>query len=1187
MTTLTASATIGDRFAAGSGRFPLSGVQALIRLIVDVRRADLAQGLDTAAFVSGYEGSPLAGLDLELQRREQLLAEHDIVFRPAVNEELAATAVQGTQLVAGHEDARVAGITGFWYGKSPGVDRASDALRHANLIGTHPRGGAVAFVGDDPAAKSSTVPGASEFLLADLGMPVLYPADPQDIVDLGRHAVAMSRASGLWVALKIVATVADGVGLVEADPGRVTPAAHHGRPFAHQPNARMLQPALSEMERSREGIRREVAIAYARANSVNRVENFGAAPRTGIVAGGKTYLELRQALRIIGLDEAELSARGMRLLHLGMIHPLIPDQIEEFAAGLDEIIVVEEKRPFVESAVKQILYGRPDAPRVSGRGHAGEPLFPPEGELDADLIARGLAERLGGPQFPTVDTWRARTTKPRPVTQLPLVARTPYFCSGCPHNSSTKAPAGSMVGGGIGCHALVLMMEPNAVGEVIGLTQMGGEGAQWIGMEPFLRTRKHLLQNIGDGTFHHSGSLAVRAAIASGADITYKLLYNSAVAMTGGQDAVGAMAIPALTRALAAEGVRRIIVTTGEPRRYRQRSFRLRHGRLAGIAEVWPRDRLAEAQQALSSVHGVTVLIHDQECATELRRKRKRGKAPEPPQHVVINERVCEGCGDCGQQSNCLSVQPVDTDFGRKTTIDQSSCNKDFSCLAGDCPAFVEVRPAGTRSRRRTAAPLGAADLPAPAARFDVDAAPHTTRITGVGGTGIVTVSQILAAAAGFAGREVRTLDQIGLAQKGGAVVSDVKISASPLPAASKAAAGECDLYLGCDLLVAADPKNLTAADAARTVAVVSTTKVPTGRMVTDPGSAFPDVDAIAGQIRRAAGGRDPILLDARRLAVTLLGTDQFANMLLVGAAYQAGALPLPAEAIEQAVGLERSRGRRQPAGVPPRPAGGRRPGRFCRGRGRPDGQARGPSRRRGRGAAGGAGRGARGLGAGPAGPRPDRRPGRLPEPALCRRLRRARPARLPGRARRRPGQHRAVRTGRALPVQAHGLQGRVRGGPAVPRPAARRDGRGRVRARRHGELPASPAGPAGPGPAPQDPSRPLVQAGLWAAGGDEGPARHAFRPVRPYSCPPPRARAGHRVPRGRGGPARPPDRGHPGRLRPHRGPARPGPRLRADQDRQRRSLPRAAARRPGRAADRGRSPWLADARLACPGRRC
>jgi indolepyruvate ferredoxin oxidoreductase len=898
MTTLTASVTIGDRFAADSGRFPMSGVQALIRLIVDVRRADRAQGLETAAFVSGYEGSPLAGLDLELQRREQLLAEHDIVFRPAVNEELAATAVQGAQLVAGHADARVAGITGFWYGKSPGVDRASDALRHANLIGTHPNGGAVAFVGDDPAAKSSTVPGASEYLLADLGMPVLYPADPQDVVDLGRHAVAMSRASGLWVALKIVATVADGVGLVEIGPGRVEPAADLGLTYTHQPNARMLQPGLSEMERSREGIRREVVIAYARANGVNQVENFGAAPRTGIVAGGKTYLELRQALRIIGLDEAGLSSRGMRLLHLGMIHPLVPDQIEEFAAGLDEIIVVEEKRPFVESAIKHILYGRPDAPRVTGRGHAGPPLFPAEGELDADLIAAGLAERLGD----------HRTAKPRAVTQLPLVARTPYFCSGCPHNTSTKVPAGSMVGGGIGCHALVLMMEPDAVGEVTGLTQMGGEGSQWIGMEPFLRTRKHLLQNIGDGTFHHSGSLAVRAAIASGASITFKLLYNSAVAMTGGQDAVGAMAVPALTRALAAEGVRRIIVTTGEPGQYRRRQYRRQHGPLASIAEVWPRDRLAEAQETLSKISGVTVLIHDQECATELRRKRKRGLAPEPPQRVMINERVCEGCGDCGQQSNCLSVQPADTDFGRKTTIDQSSCNKDFSCLAGDCPSFVEVRPAaGRRQHRRTAPSLKSEDLPEPVARFNLDTdpqAPHTTRITGVGGTGIVTVSQILAAAAGFAGREVRTLDQIGLAQKGGAVVSDVKISASPLPVASKAAAGECDLYLGCDLLVAADPKNLAVADAARTVAVVSTTKVPTGRMVTDPGSAFPDVDVIADRIRVAAGGRDPVLLDARRVAVTLLGTDQYANMLLVGAAYQTGALPLPAEAIEQAIGL-------------------------------------------------------------------------------------------------------------------------------------------------------------------------------------------------------------------------------------------------------------------------------------------
>ena len=907
-----------DRYTAESGPVQMTGVQALARLPMNILRSDRARGLKTAVFISGYEGSPLGGYDLELGRHAGLLASYDLVFQPGVNEELAATSVQGTQLAAGMEDARVEGVTGFWYGKSPGLDRASDALRHANLMGTHPLGGAVAFVGDDPAAKSSTVPGASEFLLADLGMPVLYPADPQDVLDLGTHAVAMSRLSGLWVALKIATNVADSSGTVEIDSGALDPrlprVTFEGKKWEHQPNARMLQPGLSEMERTREGVRLEAARAYAQANRLNRIQTFGPSrsgassgeASIGIVAAGKTYLDTRQALRTLGLDEAELAARGVRLLRLAMIHPLIAPEIEEFADGLTEIIVVEEKRPFIESAVKEILYGTKNAPAVTGKTDpAGAPLFAAYGELDADLIAAGLAARLGTrPEFSTVTAWQARHAPARPVTLLPLVARTPYFCSGCPHNSSTKVPEGSLVGGGIGCHALVLMMEPEAVGDVLGLTQMGGEGAQWIGMAPFLRTRRHLLQNIGDGTFHHSGSLAVRAAIASGADITYKLLYNSAVAMTGGQQAVGAMAIPALTRALAAEGVRRIIVTTGEPRRYRQRSFRRRHGRLAGIAEVWPRDRLAEAQQVLTSVHGVTVLIHDQECATELRRKRKRGKATAPPQHVVINERVCEGCGDCGQRSNCLSVQPVDTDFGRKTTIDQSSCNQDFSCLAGDCPSFLEVRPAGTRPHRRTAAPLSAADLPTPAAWFDVDAAPHTTRITGIGGTGIVTVSQVLAAAAGFAGREVRTLDQIGLAQKGGAVVSDVKISAAPLPAPSKAAADECDLYLGCDLLVAADPKNLIVADAARTVAVVSTTKVPTGRMVTDPGSAFPDVDAIAGQIRQAVGGRDPILLDARRLAVTLLGSDQFANMLLVGAAYQAGALPLPAEAIEQAIEL-------------------------------------------------------------------------------------------------------------------------------------------------------------------------------------------------------------------------------------------------------------------------------------------
>jgi indolepyruvate ferredoxin oxidoreductase len=673
-----------------------------------------------------------------------------------------------------------------------------------------------------------------------------------------------------------------------------------GKKWEHRLTARMLQPALSEMERSREGVRLDAARAYARANRLNRSETFGRNASIGIVAAGRTYLDMRQALRTLGLDDAELRARGVRLLRLAMVHPLIASEMEEFADGLAEIIVVEEKRPFIESALKAILYGVKDAPAITGKSdRQGAKLFPADGELDADLIASGLAIRLSRyPDFTTVTAWQAKQALRRPVTALPLVARTPYFCSGCPHNSSTKVPAGSLVGGGIGCHALVLMMEPEAVGDVAGLTQMGGEGAQWIGMAPFMRTRRHLLQNIGDGTFHHSGSLAVRAAVASGVNVTYKLLYNSAVAMTGGQQATGAMSVPALTRMLTAEGVRRIVITTAEPKRYRRAG-------LAPTAEVWHRDRVVEAQEVLSQVEGVTVLIHDQECATELRRKRKRGLAPDPAERVMINQRVCEGCGDCGEKSNCLSVQPVDTEFGRKTVIDQSSCNKDYSCLKGDCPSFLTVIPSPKPQAGRATAPALASDAIAdPPLRFDIAAAPHTTRITGVGGTGVVTLSQILSAAGRIAGREVRSLDQTGLAQKGGAVISDVKISAQEIEQSHKAAAGECDLYLGCDLLVAADAKNLAVADPETTIAVVSTTKVPTGKMIVDKTVPFPEVDATTDRIRTATRGSESVFVDARGLSVTLLGTDQFANMLLAGVAFQTGALPLPAWAIEQAIEL-------------------------------------------------------------------------------------------------------------------------------------------------------------------------------------------------------------------------------------------------------------------------------------------
>lgn len=881
--------TPSDRYTALRGQVHLSGIQALVRLILDQRRDDFRAGRSTAGFISGYEGSPLAGYDTELIRNSTLLDEHEIVFVPGVNEELAATAVQGTQLAATQPDKKVDGVAAIWYGKSPGLDRAADAIRHANLMGTHPDGGVLALVGDDPAAKSSSVPGASELLLADLGLPILYPADPQQALDFGRHGIAMSRCSGLWVAMKVVTNVADGSSTVELDPDRVRPrlpdTSINGASYRHEVTAHMLQPALGTMERSRDGVRLEIARRYAAVNGLNQVTVHAAGDRVGIVAAGKTYLDLTQAMRTMGLDG------GVRVLRLGMIHPLEPGVVAEFAKGLDHIIVVEEKRPLIELGLKDLLYGTVGAPMIHGkRDPDGGILFPTDGEFDAEGIGVRLApllERFG--VLLAADASPQRKQR-RPIS-LPLLTRTPYFCSGCPHNTSTKIPEGSVVGAGIGCHALVTMMDERQVGQVAGMTQMGGEGSQWIGMAPFLR-RGHLIQNLGDGTFHHSGSLAIRAAVAANVHITYKLLYNSAVAMTGGQQAVGGMSVPQICVAMLAEGVARIIITTDNVKAYRKIKLP------SGVA-VWDRSRLIEAQQVLADTAGVTLLVHDQECATELRRKRKRGLAPEPAERVLINERVCEGCGDCGQKSNCLSVQPVTTEFGRKTRIDQSSCNKDLSCLEGDCPSFITVLPNPNRKRPKRVPADPLSDLPDPPAQ---DTSIHTTRITGVGGTGVVTLAQVLSVAATLAGWQVRALDQTGLAQKGGAVVSDIKISRVPIAEASKAATEECDLYLGCDLLVAVDEKYLTAADHSRTTAVVSTSEVPTGQMVIDPTTYFPAAGMLETTLRDAV--RDIVFLDARAAAMRLLGTDQNANLLLAGAAVQAGALPLPPAAIEEAISL-------------------------------------------------------------------------------------------------------------------------------------------------------------------------------------------------------------------------------------------------------------------------------------------
>ncbi|NBH01828.1 indolepyruvate ferredoxin oxidoreductase family protein [Amycolatopsis sp. SID8362] len=875
--------TLEDRYLREAGTVHLTGVQALVRLLFDRVRHDRAHGGDPAVFVSGYEGSPLAGYDLELGRRSTLLEKHDVVHRPGLNEELAATSVMGSQLVAGAGGQR--GVTGFWYGKAPGLDRASDALRHANLAGTDPRGGAVALVGDDPNAKSSTVPCASELALADLAIPILYPADSQDVLDLGMHAVELSRAAGVWTSLKVVANVADASGTAVVSPEWTAPEIE--RAYRHTPTSRLLGTSLAELERSLFTVRLPLVTEYLRASGVNRITARGSADRIGIVAAGKSYLDLQQALRTLGLDAGALEKYGIRVLKLGAIHPLEPSIVREFADGLEEIVVVEEKRSFVETALKEVLYGVPGAPAVTGKkDRDGRTLFTELGELDPDGIAAGLARRLPG-GIPSVDAFTTRRRRER--ISVPLLARTPYFCSGCPHNSSTKVPEGTLVGGGIGCHTMALFMEPDQVGTVLGVTQMGGEGTQWIGMAPFVEA-EHFVQNIGDGTFTHSGSLAVRAAVAAGVNITYKLLYNSAVAMTGGQDAVGGLPVEKVAELLLVEGAKRVVITSDAPAKLRRRKLP------AGV-EVRDRAELLATQEELAAVKGVTVLIHEQECAAEKRRKRRRGKQKTPTTRVVINERVCEGCGDCGTKSNCLSVQPVATEFGRKTAIHQSSCNVDYSCLAGDCPSFVTVVPTGKKQRRKLTE-LAADAVPAPS----MSTKDFTVRITGIGGTGVVTVTQILATAAVLDGRHVRTLDQTGLAQKGGAVVSDLKVTADPVEQAPKLATGECDLYLACDALVGADAANLAVADAERTTAVVSTTEVPTGRMVVDTTVSFPSPGSVLAPLEAAAART--VSLDARGLAEELFDDDQFANVLQLGAAYQTGAIPLPASVIERAIEL-------------------------------------------------------------------------------------------------------------------------------------------------------------------------------------------------------------------------------------------------------------------------------------------
>ncbi|MGQ0575462.1 MAG: indolepyruvate ferredoxin oxidoreductase family protein [Pseudonocardia sp.] len=884
---------LADRYRAGTGPVLLTGVQAIARMLVEQHAADARAGLRTASFVSGYQGSPLGGLDQTLARATELRESAGLTLVPAVNEELAATAIWGSQVEVPGHPRTVDGTVGVWYGKGPGVDRAGDPLRHANMCGAHPSGGVLVLAGDDPSCKSSTIPCISERTLAGYGLPVLYPGSAAEIVRLGRYGVALSRASGMWVGMKITTDVADGVYTVDGpvgDVGITLPDLEwDGAPWRYRQYPMLVPPGSLEAEAQLYGPRWAMVRAFLEVNPVNEIVVPGG--RLGIVAGGKAFTDVRQALRDLGLDDPDpdtaLRRAGIALLRLGAIHPVEKGLLREFAAGLDTVLVVEEKSPFVEAAVRDALYGMPDAPAVIGSFDAsGAPLVPEAGELTAAVLAEPLRRVLGG-----LGVELSPAPRTRPVLELLPVGRTPYFCSGCPHNRSTIVPEGAVAGGGIGCHAMVAFTG-RASSEVSSLTQMGGEGAQWIGQAPYT-SAGHMFQNIGDGTFAHSGQMAVQACVAAGVSITYKLLYNRAVAMTGGQDAEGALEVPALAAKLLAEGVTRVLVCADEPERYRALAP------LPAGVDLWHRDRLDEAQSALAAVSGVTVLVYDQRCAAESRRLRKRGALPVRRTRVVINEAVCEGCGDCGVKSNCLSVQPVETEFGRKTRIDQTSCNTDYSCLLGDCPSFVTVElPADAPARSRGQRPEPPA-VPDVAVTLDGTA---DVFLAGIGGTGIVTVNQVLASAAVRDGLAMHGVDQTGLSQKAGPVTSHLRLAADAAAIGPANRVGTARCYLAFDALVGADPRFLGYAAPDRTVAVVSTSGVPTGSMVRDAAVTAPAGAALVERIR--AVSREVVALDAQAAAVALFGDAMPANLLLVGAAHQAGALPLTASAIEWAIEL-------------------------------------------------------------------------------------------------------------------------------------------------------------------------------------------------------------------------------------------------------------------------------------------
>ena len=888
---------LDDKYTLQSGRVYITGTQALVRLPIMQHLRDRAAGITTGCYISGYRGSPLGGFDQQLWAAGKHLTAHNIVFQPGVNEDLAATACWGTQQAHFDGDNKYDGVYAIWYGKGPGVDRTGDAFRHGNLAGSAALGGVICLMGDDHTCESSTTAHQSEFAMVDAMMPILNPAGVQELLDYGLYGWALSRYSGCWVGLKCMKDTIDASASVNVDPRRVS--------IVVPTDFKMPQGGLNirwpdaplDQEARLHTYKLEAAKAFALANKLDQVVVDSPNAKLGIATCGKSYMDVRQALQYLGIDDAEAARLGLRIYKIGMTWPLESSGAAKFAEGLDKIIVVEEKRGLIEPQLKEVLYGKDGAPEVVGkRDEVGKILFQSNAALDPNEIAIAIGRRLlahvSDAQLAARVAEQERLEAR--IAEKPAMDRTPYFCSGCPHNTGTQVPEGSRALAGIGCHFMAQWMDRSTAG----YTQMGGEGASWVGEAPFVKT-SHMFQNIGDGTYYHSGLLAVRAAAASGVNVTYKILYNDAVAMTGGQPVDGPLTVPQITLQVHGEGAKKIAVVTDEPEKYPSTV------EWAPGVTIHHRDDYDQVQREFREIPGMSVIIYDQTCAAEKRRRRKRNQYPDPAKRAFINELVCEGCGDCGVKSNCVSVLPLETEFGRKRSIDQSACNKDFSCVKGFCPSFVTVHGGGVRKGRSSPAGQNVETLFAavPEPQMPKLDQPYGIMVTGVGGTGVVTIGAIVGMAAHLENKGFGALDMAGLAQKGGAVWSHLQIAAKPEDIRTvRLGSGGAKLVLGCDFVVSASQKTM---DTTRegTRMVVNTHQQMTGEFTRNTNIQFPG-QSLKRTITKGVGEANAEFVEATRIATALTGDSIATNLYMLGYAFQKGLVPVSSDAINKAIEL-------------------------------------------------------------------------------------------------------------------------------------------------------------------------------------------------------------------------------------------------------------------------------------------